>query len=219
MILSETDSQVWREGCVPQIARSLLLTVRGTQIHQLLKVSRRLCSLTVCTNKLATIAIVGCHMAKTILCHSLHSYQCVTIVGYWIRCQWMLFVNLEEPRHLFYNSTVCCWNDSLRKGYVYCKIMYIWRISSFILWIYLWHNLINCLFFFMKKLSVLTDACVAPGAPQQAREDARNKLMNKNNRHALLLDKTGGKLWPRLGHLCAHGRKKKRSGNPDTSHF
>lgn len=57
----------------------------------------------------------------------------------------------------FNNSTVCCWNDSLRKGYVYCKIMYIWRISSFILWIYLWHNLtINCLFFFMKQLLVLT---------------------------------------------------------------
>lgn len=61
----------------------------------------------------------------------------------------------------FYDSTVCCWNDSLRKGNVYCKIMYIWRISSFILWIYLWHNLtINCLFFFIKHLFVLMLFCV-----------------------------------------------------------
>lgn len=86
-----------------------------------------------------------------------------------VQCQWMLFVNLENHAFVFsflhfsfffYNSTVCCWNDSLRKGYVYCKIMYIWRISSFILWIYLWHNLtINCLFFFIKRLFVLTDTC------------------------------------------------------------
>lgn len=78
----------------------------------------------------------------------------------------MLFVNLQNHSICFYNSTVCCWNDSLRKGYVYCKIMYIWRISSFILWIYLWHNLtINCLFFFIKQLFVLTDTCTAPAAP------------------------------------------------------
>lgn len=49
-----------------------------------------------------------------------------------------------EPQHLFCfysflisflnNSTVCCQNDSLRKGYVYCKInVYLKNILIYIM--------------------------------------------------------------------------------------